>query len=67
MKVKEKRIVFQVWNEDDNSKTGWISYGWVFKDSWDYIRDLDWTVVEHLESDKFGNPTLGVAEKETEI
>ena len=58
----ERRIVIQDWYETEFSKTGWNSHGWSFKDSGHHI-DSTWTVVEHLDINKFGNPILGIAEK----
>jgi len=67
MKITERRIVEQQWYETELSKTGWDSYGWVFKDSGSNAEVEGWTIVEHLHTDKFGNSWLGIAEKETEI
>lgn len=66
MKITERRIVIQDWFECEDSKTGWDSHGWEFKDLDGYY-DTDWNIVEILDSDKYGNPILGVSEKETEI
>jgi hypothetical protein len=66
MKITERRIVFQDWYETDEHKTGWESSGWMFKDDCQGLVN-DWDIVEHLKSDKFGNPILGIAEKGTEI
>lgn len=69
MKIIERRIVFQDWFESEDTKSGWDSYDWRFLDDPDCgdVTLLNWIVVEHLKSDKFGNPTLGIAEKETKI
>ena len=70
MKITERRIVMQDWYETEYSKTGWESQGgWRFLDSPDYgeIDGYGWTIVEHLRTDKHYNPTLAIAEKETEI
>lgn len=67
MKITERRIVIQDWYETEYSKTGWDSYGWVFKDNGANAEVESWTIVEQLQIDKFGNSWLGVAEKETEI
>jgi hypothetical protein len=67
MKITERRIVEQQWYETELSKTGWDSYGWVFKDSGSNVEVNGWEIVEHLHVDKFGNAWLGIAEKETEI
>lgn len=61
-KVIERRIVTQDWYETEFSKTGWDSHGWVFNDGKKI--GTGWTVVEHIYSDKFGNPFMGVAERE---
>jgi hypothetical protein len=66
MKITERRLVEQQWYETELSKTGWDSHGWVFKDDYQGILS-SWEIVLHLESDKYGNPILGIAEKETEI
>ena len=66
MIIKEIRIVNQDWFETKFSKTGWDSHGWFFADDGS-IMGNQWTIVEHLKSDKFGNPFLGVAEKVTTI
>ncbi|ARV05291.1 hypothetical protein BTO04_00655 [Polaribacter sp. SA4-10] len=64
-KVTERRIVTQEWYETEYSKTGWDSHGWVFDDG--RIIGTTWTVVEHIHSDKFGNPFIGVAEREADV
>ena len=66
MKIIERRVVEQEWYESEFSKTGWDSYGWVFKDDYQGILS-GWEIVEHSHIDKFGNAWLGIAEKETEI
>lgn len=64
--IKERRVVYQDWYETEHSKTGWeTNVGWYFKEG-DFISP-DWEIKEILESDKFGNPILAVAEKDTEI
>ncbi len=65
MVVTEKRLVEQGWYETEYTKTGWDSHGWFFKDSRESMDD-SWTVIELLDYDKFYNPMLGIAEKETE-
>lgn len=65
MIVTEKRLVEQEWYETECTKTGWDSHDWFFKDSRNPM-DSSWTIVELLDYDKFYNPTLGIAEKETE-
>ena len=65
-KIVERRIVTQDWYESETSKTGWDSYGWRFDDGTSYLGHREnWEIVEHIKSDKFGNPTIGIAEKET--
>lgn len=66
MIVTERRIVLQDWYETEYSKTGWDSHGWIFKDDYQGLT-TGWEIVEILDSDKYGNPTLGVAEKQTKI
>lgn len=67
MKLIERRIVEQKWFETEFSKTGWDSYGWFFKDDRNPMGESTWTVVKNLDTDKFYNPILGIAEKETDI
>lgn len=67
MKIIEVRVVEQQWYETEFSKTGWDSYGWVFKDSGSNAEVEGWTIIEHLDTNKHGFPTLGIAEKETKI
>lgn len=67
MKITERRIVRQEWYETETTNTGWDSHGWEFLDSGASALYNKWDIVEHLESDKFGNPILAIAEKETEI
>lgn len=68
MKITERRIVMQDWYETEYNKTGWESQGgWVFLDTCENAEDYGWTIVEHIRSDKWYNPTLGIAEKENEI
>lgn len=66
MKITERRVVIQEWYETELSKTGWDSHGWVFKDDYQGLF-TGWNVVEVLETDKYGSPVAGIAEKETEI
>jgi hypothetical protein len=65
MKVIERRIVKQEWYETDTTKTGWDNHGWTF-DNGEQIGD-DWTIVNHIHLDKFGNPFVGVAEREVDV
>lgn len=66
MIITERRIVRQEWYETECSKTGWDSYGWFFEDDGRPI-DEKWIVVQYIHLDKFSNPFLAVAEKETII
>jgi hypothetical protein len=66
MKITERRIVEQEWYETECTKTGWDSYGWVFKDDYQGIIN-GWEIVDILDTDKFYHPILAIAEKETEI
>ena len=66
MKITERRIVRQEWYETDTTKTGWDSHGWAFNDD-GVIMNNDWTIVNHIHSDKHGNPILGIAEREVEV
>lgn len=66
MIVTETRIVRQEWYETELTKTGWDSHGWVFQDDGQLMPN-EWTVINHLQSDKFYNPMLGIAEKKTEV
>lgn len=64
--IIEKRIVKQDWYETDVTKTGWDSFGWTFNDD-NLPMPENWIITEYIDSDKFGNPILGIAEKETNI
>lgn len=64
-KVIERRIVTQDWYESEFSKTGWDSHGWVFNDG--NTMGSDWIIVELIHLDKYGNPFMGVAEREVLI
>lgn len=64
--ITEKRIVRQEWYETELTKTGWDSFGWVFEDDTQPVPE-SWTINQHIYLDKFGNPFLGVAEKETNV
>lgn len=66
MKITERRIVYQNWYETECAKTGWDSHGWSFRDDGS-VMDYKWTIIEHIEYDKFYNPLTAIAEKETEI
>ena len=66
MIVTERRIVRQTWYETEFTKTGWDNHGWEFNDTGHTV-DENWNIVKYLETDKYGNPMLGIAEKETEI
>ena len=65
-KITERRIVIQDWYETDYNKNGWSSDGWYFKDDGHCVGN-EWEIVNHLDSDKFYNPILAIAEKETKI
>ncbi len=65
LEITERRLVEQDWYETELSKTGWSSHDWVFKDT-RTIMDSSWNVVKILDSDKFGNPLLGIAERSIE-
>jgi len=69
MKIVERRLVTQEWYETEFSETGWESQGgWRFLDDVDNNPDdFNWNIVQHIETDKFGNPTLAIAEKETKL
>lgn len=58
--------VIQEWFEISEERGGWYSFGWVFKDTLEYV-DNSWKITEHLEYDKYHHPILGVATKETEL
>jgi hypothetical protein len=66
MKVTERRIVTQDWYETEANKNGWDSHGWFFFDDGKTMGTA-WTVVEHIHLDKFGNPFVGVAEREVDV
>jgi hypothetical protein len=65
MKITERRIVRQEWYETDTTKTGWDNHGWTFDNGGQM--DNDWTIVSHIHLDKFGNPFVGVAEREVDV
>lgn len=73
MKVTERRIVYQYWYEPilkfpwEDKKLVSVS-GWRFNKNKqrDYV-DGTWNIIEISQYDKFGNPVIGIAEKETEI
>lgn len=46
------KVCQQQWFESTDDKTGWVSYGWNEGD--------DFELVEHLDIDKFGNPTKAI-------
>lgn len=66
MTVTERRIVFQDWYETEYSKSGWDSHGWEYRDE-GISMHYSWEIVEILDSDKYGNPLIAIAEKQTEI
>ena len=59
--IEERRVVYQEWYETEFTKTGWDSHGWMFDDGRDVFLE-GWEVVLVVQSDKHGNPTIGVAE-----
>ena len=63
-KITERRIVTKDWYETETTKTGWDSHGWQFDDG--QTMSNAWTIVEHIYSDKFGNPFKAVAEREVD-
>jgi hypothetical protein len=64
MKITLRLIVRKEWYETDTTKTGWDSHGWWSDDMDKYISENgEWTIVSHLEFDKYYNPTLGIIEK----
>lgn len=65
MKTLETRVVYQDWYESDEDKTGWEGYGWQFKDDDTFMNESEWTIIEHLDSDKHYNPILAIAQKDT--
>lgn len=65
--IIERRIVTQEWYETEFSKTGWDSQGWRFDDGTYIEHRENWTVVEHIRTNKFGNPIIGVAEREVKF
>jgi hypothetical protein len=67
MKVTERRIVIQDWYETEFSKTGFDSHGWMFDDGTYIEHRGNWTVVEHIRTNKFGNPIIGIAEREVDV
>ena len=62
LKQLDKIIVIQYWFEDADSKTGWSTDGWIVKDTGNFLED-DWEVIEYLETDKYGNPCVGIAKR----
>lgn len=64
MKITERRIVVQEWEETETTRSGFASRGWIF-DNGHGMPD-DWKVVLHIKYDKFGLPCLAVAEREYE-
>lgn len=66
IKIEEILLVRQDWYETETTKTGWDSHGWTFEDTGNSITH-GWDVYKILSTDKFGNPTLGIAQKETAL
>ena len=67
MEATERRVVIQDWYETEYGKTGWDSHGWKFLDDNQDIDGWEWEVVEIVDMDKYGNPLVGISEKQTEI
>jgi len=67
MKITERRIVKQDWYETETTKTGLNNHGWFFIDGSSMEIDLSWTIVQHIHLNKFGNPFVGVAEREVDV
>lgn len=63
--VTERRIVTQDWYETELTKRGWDSHGWQFDDG--TKMGTDWTIVDHIHLDDFGNPFKAVAEREVDV
>jgi len=66
IKITERRIVTQEWYETDTTKSGWDNNGWSFFSD-GRIMGTAWTVVHHIHTDKFGNPFVGVAERDVDV
>jgi hypothetical protein len=67
MKVTERRIVAQDWYKTEMTESGHDSHGWRFDDG-SYIEHRNnWVVVNVIYSDIYGNPIVGIAEREVEI
>lgn len=66
IKIEEVLVVSQVWYETEKTKSGWTSDGWIFNHTCSPITS-GWEVYRILSTDKFGNPTLGIALKEREL
>ena len=56
----------QYWYETNTTKTGWDKYEWEFIDD-HFLMENDWKVVSIIQSDKYGHPTLAIAEREVEV
>ena len=63
--ITQRLLVAQDWFESGESKTGWDTHGWYFELG-NYDTD-GWDIVEVLRHDKYGNPTLGIAELEIKV
>lgn len=66
MEITERRIVEQDWYETELTKSGFDSNGYIFKDTREPM-DNSWEIVDILDSDKFYNPLLAIAEKITNV
>lgn len=62
MKTTESVLVVQDWFEDESSKNGYESIGWTFKDTEEIIGDT-WNVVSVIDTDKYGHPITGIAQR----
>jgi hypothetical protein len=60
----QTKEVYQEWTEDENEKTGWSGSGWIFKDDDEFMEENKWTIIEHLDSDKYYNPILAIAQRD---
>lgn len=56
----QSRSITQEWFESDHSKTGWDTLGWYFADTNEPL-PINWIVIEHTDTNKFGNPIKGIA------
>lgn len=52
--------VVQTWEENLDSKTGWISDGWFYDDTGEEVDEEDYSEIEVTDTDKFFNPIEGI-------